>query len=179
MLSRKQFLDSSLDIQEFRLAPAGAPPTDSKKFELPSPRVVGGDVVTDHERFPWMVSLQSLQGHFCGGSLVNSSYVLTAAHCVTSNRTLKSPSAVFSEVGRHQLKHSGEVGYVRVKVEDIIVHPCYTGDEDMSYDAALLKLKAPVADVPKLTLYSGSNAKFARGSQNVTVRNLNSQPPCS
>lgn len=46
------------------------------------PRVVGG---TDaHEgAWSWMVSLHSpkYKGHFCGGSLISSEWVLSAAHC--------------------------------------------------------------------------------------------------
>lgn len=32
--------------------------------------------------FPWMASLQYKGQHFCGGSVITTRYVVTAAHCM-------------------------------------------------------------------------------------------------
>jgi len=45
-----------------------------------SVRVVGGVEAVPHS-WPWMVSLQADGRHFCGGSLINNQWVVTAAHC--------------------------------------------------------------------------------------------------
>jgi trypsin len=42
--------------------------------------IVGGTVAAAGE-FPFIVSLQRNGAHFCGGSLLNSRTVVTAAHC--------------------------------------------------------------------------------------------------
>lgn len=48
-------------------------------------RIIGG-WVTEVNEHPWMVAL-SLNGHiFCGGTLINDLYVLTAAHCFKYDR---------------------------------------------------------------------------------------------
>lgn len=53
------------------------------KTKLPSSRIVGGKV-TSIQNWPWQVGLQSPHDGsiFCGGSLLNKEWVLTAAHCV-------------------------------------------------------------------------------------------------
>lgn len=53
------------------------------KAKLPSSRIVGGKV-TSIQNWPWQVGLQSPHDGsiFCGGSLLNKEWVVTAAHCV-------------------------------------------------------------------------------------------------
>ncbi|XP_047112422.1 trypsin 3A1-like [Schistocerca piceifrons] len=45
------------------------------------PRIVGGTNVSI-ELVPWQVSVQIGDKHFCGGSIISKSWVLTAAHCI-------------------------------------------------------------------------------------------------
>ncbi|XP_049840403.1 trypsin-1-like [Schistocerca gregaria] len=46
-----------------------------------SGRIIGG-TNADIGDYPWQVSFQKLGSHNCGGSIISSSWVLTAAHCV-------------------------------------------------------------------------------------------------
>ena len=46
-------------------------------------RIVGG-TETAPNKYPWIVALWSTDGNyqFCGGSILNQKFILTAAHCV-------------------------------------------------------------------------------------------------
>jgi len=50
-------------------------------------RIVGGEDAAPHE-FPWQISMQIFLPkknkieHFCGGSILNDHWILTAAHCL-------------------------------------------------------------------------------------------------
>ncbi|XP_063699066.1 prostasin-like [Culicoides brevitarsis] len=44
-------------------------------------RIVGGEWAR-HGEFPWIVTIHINGRHYCGGSIVNNYWVVTAAHCV-------------------------------------------------------------------------------------------------
>lgn len=45
-------------------------------------RIVGGQE-TEVNEYPWMALLMYRGQFYCGGTLINSWYILTAAHCVS------------------------------------------------------------------------------------------------
>lgn len=75
-------------------------------------RIVGGSTA-DEDDYPWMVSLQQTWGHFCGGSLISSQWVLTAAHCVVDG------AEFFVEVGRYHLFNESEAVFHRVQIAEV------------------------------------------------------------
>lgn len=44
-------------------------------------KIKGGDTAQQGE-FPWQVSLRINGQHFCAGSIIDKTHILTAAHCV-------------------------------------------------------------------------------------------------
>ena len=47
-------------------------------------RIVGGSVVASDQDWPWQAGLKDVEDNeiFCGGSLINNQWILTAAHCI-------------------------------------------------------------------------------------------------
>uniref|UniRef100_A0A182PCQ7 trypsin n=1 Tax=Anopheles epiroticus TaxID=199890 RepID=A0A182PCQ7_9DIPT len=96
------------------------------------PRIVGGFEI-DVSEAPYQVSLQYLDSHRCGGSVLNSKWVLTAAHC-----TVGKPEFTFSvRLGSSFHATGGTV----VAVVRTIEHPNYN-DVNIDYDYALLELES-------------------------------------
>lgn len=56
---------------------------EGREDKKPLARIVGGENASPQE-FPWLVSITRLGGHFCGGTILNSNFILTAAHCLCS-----------------------------------------------------------------------------------------------
>ena len=68
-------------------SPAPAPSSSCRCGQAkPVSKIVGGESTKPHE-YPWQVGLLSSRSSstpFCGGSLISSQEVLTAAHCGTN-----------------------------------------------------------------------------------------------
>ncbi|CAD7702332.1 unnamed protein product [Ostreobium quekettii] len=93
-------------------------------------------------RFPYMASLRNANGtHACGAVLVDSLWLVTAAHCVdpqARNTVGRTPVAVIGACQLEDAENDDEAEVVQV--ETSIMHPMYTGDLLNGYDVALLKL---------------------------------------
>uniref|UniRef100_A0AAY4EZZ3 chymotrypsin n=1 Tax=Denticeps clupeoides TaxID=299321 RepID=A0AAY4EZZ3_9TELE len=83
-------------------------------------RIVNGEEAVPHS-WPWQVSLQDFTGfHFCGGSLISETWVVTAAHCNVRYWLVLSMSAA------------------------VFTHPEWN-PSTINNDIALIKLASPVS----------------------------------
>nr|AAB66650.1 serine proteinase [Herdmania momus] len=69
--------------------------------------IVGGTTVT-HGSIPWQVSLRLKRElrHFCGGSILNRNWILTAAHCIRKPQQPKKYLAILGDYDRIQYDFS-------------------------------------------------------------------------
>jgi len=108
-----------------------------------APRIIGGKVAPA-ARWRSTVGLlfamqrDNYEAHFCGGTLVDRRFVLTAAHCVDFLR----PKDLQILAGTASLAEGG----TRFNVEKIIVHPMWDSRR-FDFDIALVKVTEPIKDV--------------------------------
>ncbi len=115
-----------------------------------TPTIIGGEEAAPGA-WPWMVALvyadnnNAEQGQFCGGSLINAEWILTAAHCTFEvGGRARDATEIDVVIGRHALAaRDGS----RLPVQQIIRHPGYT-NASFDNDLALLQLRTPVEYPP-------------------------------
>ncbi|KYO28544.1 serine protease 55 [Alligator mississippiensis] len=111
------------------LRPAFKPPVATTM------RVIGGRGAQAGE-FPWQVSIQSHGRHFCGGMIISSWWILSAAHCFED----EAPPDLTVAVGVVNLKsHQREMK----KLDKLIVHEDFN-KLTLDNDIALLLLDSPI-----------------------------------
>ncbi|XP_069970808.1 chymotrypsin BI-like isoform X1 [Penaeus vannamei] len=101
-----------------------------------TPRIVGGVEATPHS-WPHQAALFIDDMYFCGGSLISSEWVLTAAHCMDG--------AGFVEVvlGAHNIRQN-EASQVSITSTDFFTHENWNSWL-LTNDIALIRLPSPVS----------------------------------
>lgn len=107
--------------------------------------IVGGTEATPG-RYPFQVALvESSGGQYCGGSLVDEYWVLSAAHCKGIGSKV--------QIGRHDLSENSEI-YEEIDIEWETAHPYYN-DYTMDNDFMMIKL-ANASTAETVTLDDGN-----------------------
>ncbi|KAG7314428.1 hypothetical protein KOW79_021731 [Hemibagrus wyckioides] len=98
-------------------------------------RIVGGTDTTI-ESWPWQVSLRWQTQHVCGGSLISTRWLISAAHCFTGKTKELSQWSVV--LGQTYLTSSGAVS-----VESILLNKAYNSVSH-DYDIAMVRLSSDI-----------------------------------
>eukprot|EP00591_Stephanopyxis_turris_P003068 CAMPEP_0195507180 /NCGR_PEP_ID=MMETSP0794_2-20130614/683_1 /TAXON_ID=515487 /ORGANISM="Stephanopyxis turris, Strain CCMP 815" /LENGTH=880 /DNA_ID=CAMNT_0040633777 /DNA_START=163 /DNA_END=2805 /DNA_ORIENTATION=- len=99
-------------------------------FDIGTARIVGGDIVSDPNRYTYQVAVYSRYGNapVCGGSLIASNVVLCAAHCAKVSEKVR--------IGLHNVFQTG--GTIEYGIIEKVSHPYY--GHAKGYDFVLFKL---------------------------------------
>jgi len=113
-------------------------------------RIVGGTVAEVNE-YPWMVSLLLVGEHNCGGSLISSSWILSAAHCTKGSRKINGivynksdPKSYVASLGEHDRSTNNEADHIIREISRIVNHPDHWRLVPRTNDFSLLKMSQKV-----------------------------------
>ncbi len=159
----------------------------------PQPKIVGGSPVSSISRYPWQAALFVDGTQECGGSLITSRIVLTAAHCVFDT----DPNCVISCA----ISDPGGDGTARLDPNDATVmlgstaisgpqspligvafrsnyDPDYQGDGVPRFDAGYLVLASASAQQPIKIADSSARSLWAPGMP-VDISGWGRTEPCT
>ncbi|XP_039384126.1 serine protease 55 [Mauremys reevesii] len=106
-----------------------------KPSMLKESKTVGGRGAVSSE-FPWQVSIQTKEKHFCSGSIISSWWILSAAHCFTNEL----PPDLYVAFGAVDLEsHQVE----KKKLDRLILHEHFDS-ANMDNNIALILLDSPI-----------------------------------
>jgi secreted trypsin-like serine protease len=99
-------------------------------------KIIGGKAALQ-DTWSWTISLRDGNNHFCGGSILNERYIITAAHCLIPKMNRLSSITVCA--GTNRL--SGTCRQRR-EIQNVINHPSYNSPT-FENDIALIQVKVP------------------------------------
>jgi secreted trypsin-like serine protease len=140
--------------------------------QVVSPQVVGGDDVSPG-KYPFIVAFQKPDiasvgnpyGHWCGGSLIDATHVLTAAHCFATRKpngelVVENPEDFTAIAG--VTTYGSNQGQQR-NIKKIVINPGYdTSEATSSYDVAVLTLDAPTVNLTYIKLGDINHDKLGK-----------------
>jgi secreted trypsin-like serine protease len=121
-------------------------------------RIVGGENASA-ATWGWVVSVSIANSYLCGGSILSSSWVITAAHCVYGGYSASQVTIYAGSLVRFSGTQSSTGS-------NIVIHPSYN-PQTYENDLALIKLATPLTmsdpSIATICLPSVSSATLSAG----------------
>ncbi|MEM1322159.1 MAG: trypsin-like serine protease [Bacteroidota bacterium] len=131
-------------------------------------RVTGGEDV-EEGTYPWMAGLADAsqsnleEAQFCGGTLIDRYWVLTAAHCIDDFQSSLLIDSIDVFLGAYDLVNPA-AGHERLRVKNIYLHPSFFPLNSKKNDIALLELEEPSSRSPIQLPEQSDESYYAAGT---------------
>lgn len=127
-------------------------------------RIVGGSNARPGD-WPWQVQIDLIgdwNKYWCGGTLLNDEWILSAAHCFEDDLD---PSSYSIKLGEHDIRKKSPVEQKHA-IDKIIMHPGYDADS-ANNDMALLRLKkkASINKFVRPACFPDASVNFSPGEE--------------
>ncbi|XP_018322610.1 serine protease 33-like [Agrilus planipennis] len=123
-------------------------------------RIVGGQNA-DIGEWPWIAALFNNGRQFCGGSLIDNSHILTAAHCV-AHMSSWDVARLTIRLGDYNIRTNSETRHLELRAKRVVRHRGFDS-RTLYNDIAIITLDNPVQFNKKIRpiCLPSSGANFA------------------
>ncbi len=149
---------------------SGSEPEATGEPEI-QPNIVGGTAVPDG-KYKFVAAIRNVsnggsvyQQQFCGGTLIDSDSVLTAAHCIKETGVSRRELRVTVGITDLRKERQGQSS----RVSAVKVHPRYGGNRNRKNDAAVLTLSSPVAGIAPIKIPATDSNALEKPGRSATI----------
>ena len=109
-------------------------------------RIINGADATSTAVAPWQVSLQQSGSHFCGGTVISATHVMSAGHCKINGFLSRYTVAL----GGTDYRYLDQ----QLSMSSWVVHPQFTQTNGINYDYSVITVSSAITLSPGVVSYT-------------------------